>query len=48
MLLGNKLIYKLEVLIGYQKILDPKNAQMLEGIKGSKGLYEGGKWKCAS
>jgi hypothetical protein len=32
-LLGRKLVYKLEVLLGYQKILDPKGAQTFEGRK---------------
>jgi hypothetical protein len=36
--------------MGYQKILDLKGIQtfMEEGVKGNKGLYEGGRWRCAS
>jgi hypothetical protein len=48
--LGEKFIYGLEVLLGYQRILDPKDTQTFEGgiIKISKGLYEGGGGRCAS
>jgi hypothetical protein len=47
--LGERLVYRLEVLLGYQRILNPKGVQTLEGGKNKKnrGLYEGGKWKCA-
>jgi hypothetical protein len=48
--LGGKLIYELKVLLSYQRILDPKGIKrfMKRGIKGNKGLSEGGRWKCAS
>jgi hypothetical protein len=34
--LGEKLVYKLKVLLSYQRILDPKDAQTLEGRKNQK------------
>jgi hypothetical protein len=48
--LGEIFIYKLKVLLGYQKILDPKGIQTLEegGIKGNKGFHENGSRKFAS
>jgi hypothetical protein len=44
-LLGGKLVYKLKVLLGYQRILDPKGVQTFNGrgIKKKKGLYESGR-----
>jgi hypothetical protein len=47
--LGEKLVYELEVLLGYQRILDPRGSQTLEGgrIKINKELYEGGGGRCA-
>jgi hypothetical protein len=34
--LGEKLVYELKIILGYQKILDPKGAQTLEGWKNKK------------
>jgi hypothetical protein len=41
-------VYRLKVLLVYQKILNPKGVQTLEEgkVKGNKELYEGGRWKC--
>jgi hypothetical protein len=42
-------VYELKVLLGYQRILDPKKSKhFMEGeVKGNKGFYESGRWKCA-
>jgi hypothetical protein len=47
--LGEKLVYELEVFLGYQRILKLKRIQTLEGksVK-KKGFCEGGRWKCES
>jgi hypothetical protein len=48
--LKKKLIYKLKVLLGYQRIFDRKGVETLEGgggVKGNKRFYEGGRWRCA-
>jgi hypothetical protein len=38
-LLGGKLVYELEVFLGYQRILNPKVPKHLkEGVKGNKGF----------
>jgi hypothetical protein len=44
-----ELLYGLEVLLGYQRILDPRGSQTLEGgrIKINKNLYEGEGGRCA-
>jgi hypothetical protein len=34
--LGEKLVYELKVLLGYQRILDAKGAQTLEGKRNKK------------
>jgi hypothetical protein len=47
--LGKNLVYKVEVLMGCQKILDPKNTQTLERkTKKNEGFYEDGKKRCTS
>jgi hypothetical protein len=48
--LGEKLVYKPKVLLGYQKILNPRGAQTLEGgtSKKNRGIYESGKRSCTS
>jgi hypothetical protein len=48
--LGGKLIYEINVFLGYQRIMDPKGIQTLEGRrnKKKKGFCEGGNWRCAS
>jgi hypothetical protein len=47
--LGERLVYKLKVILGYQRILNPKGAQTFEGrrSKKNKGLYKSGKGRCA-
>jgi hypothetical protein len=47
--LGGRLVYELKILHGYQRILDPKKSKhFMEGrVKRNKGLYEGGRWRCA-
>jgi hypothetical protein len=47
--LGRRLVYKIKVLQGYQRILDPKKSKhFMEGrAKGNKRFYEGGRWRCA-
>jgi hypothetical protein len=34
--LGEKLVYELEVLLGYQRILDPRGSQTFEGGRTSE------------
>jgi hypothetical protein len=34
--LGDRLVYKLKILLGYQKILNPRGAQKLEGRRRQK------------
>jgi len=48
--IGEKFVSGLKVLLGYQRILDPKGSQTLEGrkIKINEELYEGGGKRCAS
>jgi hypothetical protein len=50
MLLGEVLVYRPEVLLGYQRILDPRGIQTLEGgkLKKKKKIYEGGGGRFAS
>jgi hypothetical protein len=47
--LGEKLVYGLEVLQGYQKTLDPKIYIHLKErrVEITKGIYEGGRRRCA-
>jgi hypothetical protein len=47
--IGGRLVYELKVILGYQRILDPKGIQtfMEGGVKRNKGFYEGGRWRCA-
>jgi hypothetical protein len=47
--LGKRFVYVLEVLLGCQRILDPKDAPTLEGEEKKRGgLYEGGRRRCTS
>jgi hypothetical protein len=48
--LGEWLVYKLKVLLGYQKSWTQKACKHLKKrrIKGNKALYEGGKRRFAS
>jgi hypothetical protein len=34
--LGGRLVYKLKVILGYEKIMDPKDIQTLERRRGQK------------
>jgi hypothetical protein len=47
--LKERFVYGLEFFLGYQRILDPKGVQTLERGRSKKkrGLYEGGRWRCA-
>jgi hypothetical protein len=38
--LGGRLVYELKVLMGYQKILDPKDIQTFYGKKNFKNLRD--------
>jgi hypothetical protein len=48
--LGGRFVYEVKVLLGYQRIFNPKKSKHLkEGkVKGNKGFCEGGRWRCAS
>jgi hypothetical protein len=47
--LGKKFVYDLKVLPCYQRIMDPRGTQTLEGgmTKKNKGFYEGERGRCA-
>jgi len=46
--LGGRFVYKLKVLLGYQRIMTQNASKLLKegGVKGNKGLCESGRWKC--